>query len=245
MSTSIGREEAHPLMATETARARRANGPGGGRKVPEDPEVRSMRGVVWSVTLARAVLVPVFLVGALRLQDLASRGIDPGPLRAGLLLALAAIAFSDLLDGFLARRFGLATQAGAIADAVADKLAQMSLVAFFTFVEGPAFASLPLWFFILVVARDAALGLGWIALRSRAVPFQLVHRVHGRAATAAVFTVLFWITAGIRSDALAALLLLTAALIWVSVAGYGATAWMAWRRPEASPSTLRTHGGLR
>jgi phosphatidylglycerophosphate synthase len=217
-------------------------GPQLGQNVPDD-SVRAMRGILWSVTLARMMLVPVFVVGALRVEELALLGTGPGRLRWGLVLTLAAIAGSDVLDGWIARRFGLATQAGAVVDALADKLAQVTLVAFFTFSGGAAFASLPLWFFALVLGRDLVLGGGWVALRARSVPFDVVHRIHGRAATVGVFAMLFWLTAGIESDGFAALMLLTAALIWVSTAAYVADAWMVTRRTGAPTATMRSNEG--
>jgi hypothetical protein len=70
------------------------------------------------------------------------------------------------------------------------------------------------------------------------VPFQVVHRIHGRAATVGVFAILFWLTAGIASDGFAALMLLTAALIWVSTAAYVADAWMAWRSTGTTRATM-------
>jgi cardiolipin synthase (CMP-forming) len=219
-------------------------GPQLGQNVPDD-SVRAMRGVLWSVTVARIVLVPVFLVAAFRLEQLALLGTDPGRLRGGLVLTLAAIAGSDVLDGWIARRFGLATQAGAVVDAFADKLAQVALVAFFTFSGGTAFASLPLWFFVLIVGRDVVLGGGWLALRARALPFQVVHRLHGRAATVGVFAMLLWLTAGIEGDGFTALTLLTAALIWVSMGAYVADAWTAARGPREAITTLdASEGGL-
>ena len=215
-----------------------AKSPGVGQNVTDDPVIHAMRGVLWSVTLARAVLVPVFLVGAFRLQELVAQGADTGRLRGGLVLTLAAIAASDMLDGWLARRFGLATETGAIADALADKLAQVALVAFFAFAAQPPFAALPIWFFALLVGRDLLLGAGLLSLRVRGVPFRVVHRIHGRAATVGVFALLLWLTAGLEGEAFAPLMLLTAALIWVSIAAYIGDAWTAERRARG----LARHG---
>jgi cardiolipin synthase (CMP-forming) len=232
MSTAIERVRAGRAAPRPPRPPQDAIRPATGQNVPED-SLRAMKGVLWSVTVARMVLVPVFLVGALRVEELAAQGLDPGRLRWGLVLTLAVIAASDALDGWIARRFGLTTQAGAIMDAVADKLAQIALVAFFTFGSGPTFASLPLWFFALLVARDAVLGGGWIALRKRAAPFPVVHRIHGRAATVGVFAMLFWLTVGIEGEGFVTLMLFTAALIWVSVGAYVADAWIAMRRARS------------
>lgn len=236
MNTSIERPNIQGTVPAKAGLERSSKRPSAGQNVPEDPGVHAMRGVLWSVTVARVVLVPVFLVGAMRLQDLVERGLDPGTLRSGLVLTVAVIAASDMLDGWLARRYGLASQAGAIADALADKLVQVALVAFFTFSGGPPFVSLPLWFFILVLGRDLLLGGGWLVLRAGGVPFQPVHRIHGRAATAGVFAILLCLTAGLSGGGFTAFMLLTAALIWVSLASYLADAWTAvrWARRGAA-----------
>jgi len=233
MSISIERFEAGALQEEEPRLERDGLAPLMGRDVPSDP-IRALRGVLWSVTLARFVLVPVFLAGALRAQELARLGVDVGRLHVGLLLTLGVIAGSDMLDGWIARRYGMETQGGAIADALADRLVQVALVAFFTFVTGPAFAALPLGFFVLLVGRDIVLGGGWLWLRAHAVPFRVVHRIHGRAATAGVFTMLFWLTARLEPEGLTALMVLTAALIWVSASAYVADAYMAVRHAAAT-----------
>jgi phosphatidylglycerophosphate synthase len=190
----------------------------------------ALGGILWSLTLGRILLVPIFLVGALRLRNLADVGSETLALRWGLLATLGAIGLSDVLDGWLARGSGLASQAGAVVDALADKLAQVALVAFFTFGAGPAFGSLPLWFFALIVGRDLVLGGGWVTLRARGIPFQVEHRAHGRLATLGVFALLFWLTGGSESAHFDALLLLTAALVWTSAAAYVGEALTAVRR---------------
>lgn len=235
MSMPIERLNAPSPAPSNGGRAGSTEGPTLGQNVPDgpgepdDPGVHAMRGLLWSLTVARVVLVPVFLVGAFRLQDLVARGFDAGTLRWGLVLTLAIMAGSDMLDGWLARRFGLASQAGAIADALADKLAQIALVAFFTFGSAAPFASLPPWFLALIVGRDLLLGGGWLLLRAAGVPFPPVHRLHGRATTAAIFGVLLWLTVGIESGGSQVLVMLTAALMWLSLASYLADAWRAVR----------------
>ena len=242
MTTSIERLDAPSPLLAKGALARGTEGPTLGQNVaecsgmPDDPGVHAMRGLLWSLTVARVVLVPVFLVGALQLQDLVARGLDPGTLRWGLVLTLAIIAGSDMLDGWLARRFGLASEAGAIADALGDKLAQLALVAFFTFGGTPPFASLPIWFFVLLVGRELLLGGGWLVLRAAGVPFPPVHRLHGRATTAAIFGLLLWLTVGIESDSFWPLVTLTAALMWLSLSSYVADAWRAVRRARKDAS---------
>ena len=68
------------------------------------------------ITLVRIVLTPVFAFLYLEGQQMA----------AMLVLALAAL--SDMLDGAIARRFGLITPLGKVLDPVADKVLQLAMI---------------------------------------------------------------------------------------------------------------------
>ncbi len=80
-----------------------------------------------------------------------------------LILAIGLSAYiSDLLDGFIARRFGQESAFGRIIDPLADKV----------FVTGAAIGLLtsgllPLWFVIVVISRDVLIFLGGIYVKLR------------------------------------------------------------------------------
>ncbi len=74
-----------------------------------------------------------------------------------LLLVAAA---SDLLDGFIARRFGQRTRFGEIADPLADKLATLT-VALLLALQG----WLPWWLAAAIIGRDVLIGGGALAYR--------------------------------------------------------------------------------
>jgi cardiolipin synthase (CMP-forming) len=101
------------------------------------------------ITLVRILLVPV-LVWA----------ITSGELRIAFLLFLAA-GISDAVDGFLAKRFGMATELGAYLDPLADKTMIVSIYVALGIAE-----ALPRWLVILVVSRDimivGAVMLSWL-----------------------------------------------------------------------------------
>ena len=101
------------------------------------------------ITLARILLVPV-LVWA----------IIAGEMRLAFLLFLAA-GISDAVDGFLAKRFGMATELGAYLDPLADKVLIVSI-----YVALGITGVLPAWLVILVVSRDimivGAVLLSWL-----------------------------------------------------------------------------------
>src|SRR5438477_505145 len=112
-----------------------------------------------SLTLARIFFVPL-LVAALVQQDVAVR--VGGLLITNEWLALAiflAAAGTDMLDGFLARRWGQITTLGTLLDPIADKL--LISAALISLVQVNA---APAWMVILIVGREFAVtGLRSIA----------------------------------------------------------------------------------
>ncbi len=78
------------------------------------------------LTLARILLVPVFMVFASLTQYGAADYQPMWYLAAGVVFALAS--FTDYLDGHLARKWGMITDFGKFADPLADKL--LTTVAF-------------------------------------------------------------------------------------------------------------------
>ncbi len=77
----------------------------------------------------------------------------------GWALAVAVFAgLSDLLDGWLARRFGWQTRFGGLADPAADKLLMMS-----SYLTLAWLSYLPWWLVALVIGRDLVIVIGgWI-----------------------------------------------------------------------------------
>lgn len=105
------------------------------------------------ITLARLGCIPVLLL------LLAEEAYD-----AAFYLFLAAAA-SDALDGFLAKRFTGVSAVGAVLDPVADKLLMVGLLAALA-----QLGVLPLWLFLLTLARDLLMVAGVAILRLLAVP---------------------------------------------------------------------------
>lgn len=180
-----------------------------------------MRVVLWLMTFLRFGLIPVFLWVASRAQTTALEGGDFSLERWLALTTLLAMGVTDILDGQIARRYDLATQLGAILDAAADKLVQLVLVGFFTLSDGPVFTALPLWFLVVVLGRDVVGLVGWLVLRVRYGPLEIIHRAHGRVVTLAVFLVLGGAAMGATRAWLYPLLVLAAVLSALSVTAYG------------------------
>lgn len=101
---------------------------------------------VWTVpnfvSFVRLVCIPWYLI---LLSD--------GRVLAGTWL-LAAIGWSDLLDGYLARRLNQVSELGKILDPVVDR------AVFLTGVGGAVwFGYFPLWIAVLILAREAGIAL--------------------------------------------------------------------------------------
>ena len=101
------------------------------------------------ITIARILLVPVIVWA-----------IASGEMLFAFLLFLAA-GVSDAVDGFLAKRLGMASEFGSYLDPLADKALIVSI-----YVSLGISGALPRWLVILVVSRDimiiAAVMLSWL-----------------------------------------------------------------------------------
>jgi cardiolipin synthase (CMP-forming) len=97
------------------------------------------------ITLGRIILVPV-VVWAITL----------GQMRAAFLLFLAA-GVSDAVDGFLAKRFHMASELGAYLDPLADKALIVSIYVALGIAD-----ALPISLVILVVSRDIMIISGFM-----------------------------------------------------------------------------------
>jgi cardiolipin synthase (CMP-forming) len=100
------------------------------------------------ITLARLAIVP-FVVLAILSRD--------WPLAFGLFL-LAGL--SDAVDGFIAKRFDMATELGAFIDPLADKALVISIYIALAYSE-----IVPRWLVVLVVFRDVII-IGGVLLAS-------------------------------------------------------------------------------
>ena len=195
-----------------------------------------MKIVLWSLTFARLALLPVFLWVAATAQATARAGGDAttGHWTAVGLLLLMGI--TDVVDGFIARRFDLTTQAGAVLDAAVDKLAQFAVLIFLVVSEGPVFTSIPFWFLLVILGCDLLGLVGWLYLRSRFGPIQVIHRLHGKVVTGLTALVLFLATLGVPRVWLRPVVWITAAAALMSI-------WAYWVEGRARGRALREPGG--
>lgn len=195
-----------------------------------------MRLTLWLLTLARLVLIPIFLWVAASAQRTALSGGDASTLRWTAVSILFVMGLSDVIDGLLARRYGLETQLGAVVDAAADKLAQLILMLYFTLTEGPVFTQIPVWFIAVILGRDLLGLVGLLTLRARYGPIEVVHRWHGKATTGMVAVVLVCAVLGMREEWLLPVLAVTAVVAVLSIFAYFFEGRTRGRRRAASGS---------
>jgi len=105
------------------------------------------------ITVVRLCLLPVFLWLLFAQDDRANAG-----------WLLAAIGSTDFFDGYIARRFNQVSNLGKILDPVADRLL------FFVGVGGIAVdGSVPLWFAVAVLVREALVAGATVTLAAMGV----------------------------------------------------------------------------
>ena len=157
-----------------------------------------------AITALRIILLPFF-----------AQAVYGGDRPAALVL-LGVIAFSDALDGWLARRFRLVTPLGAFLDPLADKLAQVTALILLALDLHDAFTPIPIWFVALVFSRELMLAYG--ALRIKHVVIRT--RVWGKLSTTLVFVMVFGALLGLGDLFMTIMLVLTTPVVLTSAATY-------------------------
>ena len=187
---------------------------------------RSNRGAALNlpnlITIARILMVPVVV------WAIASR-----QMQIAFLLFLAA-GVSDAVDGFLAKRLGMASELGAHLDPLADKALIVSIYVSLGITE-----AIPRWIVILVVSRDiliiGGVMLAWFLGRPMTVKPLLVSKLNTAAQIVFACVVLGALAFGFEAPAVqigqAGLMWLVAALTLISV-GFYVREW--WRHMNAS-----------
>jgi cardiolipin synthase len=160
------------------------------------------------ITLARILSVPV-MVWAIAAEE---------PLLAFALFVAAGI--SDAVDGFLAKRFGMASELGAYLDPLADKTLLVSI-----YVALGITGAVPRWLVILVVSRDlmivGGVMLSWLVGKPVTVKPLFVSKLN--TAAQIIFAGLVLASLGFRFEvgpALSVAMLVVAVLTLLSVGAY-------------------------
>lgn len=114
------------------------------------------------ITITRLLLIPVFIVFSAYYSLSIVDGAEVVWYRIAALITYAVASLSDALDGYIARNFNQSTQLGRALDPVADKLLLLAGVVTLSVTQWTA--TLPIWFAVLVIARDVAIVAGVVII---------------------------------------------------------------------------------
>lgn len=176
------------------------------------------------ITVVRMLMAPVFVVLLL---------LDAG--QGGYLRYIAAVLFilastTDGVDGFLARRRNLVTDAGKLLDPIADKLLTGSAL-----VSLSILGELPWWVTAIILAREVGITvLRFVALRDHVIAASILGKIKTWVQIVAISAALIplWMFLG-EWVHIANTVLMTLAVIITLVSG-AEYLWQAWKgRPSA------------
>ena len=102
------------------------------------------------LTITRFILIPFIYISVLSKHYLTA------------LIIFTISAITDILDGFIARKFNYITDIGKLMDPLADKLTQISLLLALSFLK-----ILPWWIFIIVFIKEFVLVISASVLYSK------------------------------------------------------------------------------
>jgi CDP-diacylglycerol--glycerol-3-phosphate 3-phosphatidyltransferase len=144
------------------------------------------------ITMLRLLLVPVFAVLAVYYAQSFEDGVGNETIRWWAVTVFAVAALTDLLDGFLARRFDERTNLGAVLDPIADKLLVLTAVIILSIFQWGEDWSIPIWFTGLVIVRDAVIWGGIAVLHFLNHQVEIKPHWTGKACTALLMVTVAW-----------------------------------------------------
>lgn len=163
------------------------------------------------ITLFRLLLIPVFIALIINYTR------DHAVLRYVALGVYAVAAISDALDGFVARAYNQKTKLGALLDPLADKL--MINVGFVFMAVNEQFVyRIPLWFPVVILARDVMIVMGAYLLNEFYGPVRIRPRLTGKLTT--VFQMSLMIAVLLEVRFVPILLYVTVAISAISYVDY-------------------------
>ncbi len=149
------------------------------------------------ITVFRIILIPLFAVLAIRYGRSVPGGAPLEHLRWSAVIVFIVAAASDGVDGWIARRFDQCSQLGAFLDPIADKALVLTAIIILSVLDwGAPGWRLPLWFGILVIARDSVILAGIRFLTHKKHKVAIRPHWSGKVCTFSLFFVLGWMMLG-------------------------------------------------
>ncbi|QSR88160.1 CDP-alcohol phosphatidyltransferase family protein [Methylacidiphilum caldifontis] len=135
------------------------------------------------ITLFRIFSVPLILVFLDQYEKSDEINQPDERLRAGSFIIFLVAAFSDCLDGYLARNCGQKSKLGAILDPIADKLLLFVLLFSLATINVSKIAKIPLWLPFLIASRDILLLFGILFFKAIHKEVEIQPHWTGKVAT--------------------------------------------------------------
>ena len=143
------------------------------------------------ITIVRLLLIPVFVLLGVYYGQSVGAGEPQEGLRLAAILVFLLASVSDGVDGYIARRYNQRSKLGAILDPIADKGLLLAALLTLTFTNwGYHF---PLWFPVLVIARDIVIVAGSFGLHYVNGHVHVRPRWTGKVATVFQMTAIAWV----------------------------------------------------
>ncbi len=135
------------------------------------------------LTFIRFTLIPVFIFVFF--------SASPNYILYGLAIFLLA-GITDMLDGYIARKYNLVTKWGQAMDPLADKLMLITVLISFTIKD-----LFPIWVILIVGIKEAMLVIGGIFLYTQKGKVVVPANRYGKMATVFFYIVIIWVALGL------------------------------------------------
>ena len=143
------------------------------------------------ITIARILLIPLFVLFAVYYGRSVEQGQTEEWQRWAAICVFLVASVTDSQDGWVARRFGQRSPLGAVLDPIADK--GLLLTAIITLSLSKWTYAFPLWFPVLVIARDAVIVMGCVLLKHLNGDLEVRPSLWGKMATALQMVAIAWV----------------------------------------------------
>lgn len=143
------------------------------------------------ITVVRFFLIPVFIVFAAYYSESITDGHENRLYRILALATYALASISDAIDGYIARNFNQSTALGRVLDPIADKLLLLSGVVTLSVTNWHA--GLPIWFAVLVIARDVVISVGMLIIYLTHGKAKVRARISGKICTFLTLSCVCWV----------------------------------------------------
>ncbi|KAB3535289.1 CDP-diacylglycerol--glycerol-3-phosphate 3-phosphatidyltransferase [Alkaliphilus pronyensis] len=132
-----------------------------------------------TITVLRFLLIPIFTM-------VFFSGSSYAVIYSVVIFMLAG--FTDMLDGYIARKYNLVTKWGQAMDPLADKLMQLTVLVCFTIKK-----FLPIWILLVVAIKEILMVLGGLFLYTKKGKIVIPANKYGKIATVVFYIAIIWV----------------------------------------------------